>query len=215
MRARSFAEAAVAVSLVGTPLAVRGFWPGAAMWWTTLAVLAMFWLPLAALHFTRRDFEAFGFSWAGWRRAVTTGLVCAALVLPLFALSYWLMWGVVGGREIAWRMDGALIWQIAIQPLVVALPEEIFFRGYVQTLLAQALPGRSRRWLGTHGVAIVLTAALFAVAHVLPGGSAMRLAVFFPGLLFGVLRATTGSIIAPWVVHSLANVLIFVLEGQV
>ena len=41
-----------------------------------------------------------------------------------------------------------------------------------------------------------------------------RLATFFPGLLFGWLRARTGNVVAPAVAHALSNLLLVVLDAS-
>jgi membrane protease YdiL (CAAX protease family) len=46
---------------------------------------------------------------------------------------------------------------------------------------------------------------LFAVSHLAVIPNPLRLAVFFPALLFGWMRARTGSIAAAAVFHALCN----------
>jgi len=95
--------------------------------------------------------------------------------------------------------------------IVVAFPEEVFYRGYLQTRLAPLFRGR-RRILGVSmGWHVVAASALFALSHLVMIPSAGRLLVFFPGLLFGYLRERTGSVVAPAVIHALSNVLVEVL----
>lgn len=101
--------------------------------------------------------------------------------------------------------------------LFIALPEEYFYRGYLQTRLAQAFgdaPDRPRTWLGVSRANLV-TSALFALGHLLiPVGGALylsRAAVFFPSLAFGWLRERTGSIVAPVVYHACCNMMVLVV----
>lgn len=101
------------------------------------------------------------------------------------------------------------------QLLVVALPEEVFFRGYVQTRLREAWgPGRFRLFGVRAGAYFWVTQILFALAH-LGDFDASRLTVFFPSILFGWLRERTGSIGASIWVHAGSNVLLKVLEASV
>ena len=92
------------------------------------------------------------------------------------------------------------------QLLVVALPEEALFRGYFQTRLEDLFPARSRL-LGAQvsWPALIIQAALFAVLHFLVGFAPARLAVFFPGVLFGYIRARRGGIGAAVWFHALSN----------
>lgn len=99
-----------------------------------------------------------------------------------------------------------------VQWLVVGLPEELFFRGYLLSRLERRFPPR-RRWLGGGvGWALVLSALAFALIHLPKAGDPRALATFFPGLLFGWMRSATGSILASTVTHGAANILARALE---
>ena len=95
--------------------------------------------------------------------------------------------------------------------LVVALPEEAFFRGYLQSALDRRHPPRVRLWGATLGPGLLLSGLLFALGHWLSVPDVGRLAVFFPSLLFGWLRAKTGGIGAAMVCHALCNLYVIVL----
>lgn len=114
-----------------------------------------------------------------------------------------------------------LLW-LATQILLIALPEEYFYRGYLQTRLGKALdkrraerglPTRRPEFLGINAE-VVLTSLLFGIGHLLiPVGGAIlgnRFAVFFPSLLFGALRRKTGTITAPVVYHAASNMMVLV-----
>ena len=97
------------------------------------------------------------------------------------------------------------------QVLVVALPEELFFRGYLWSRLAQRWRG-GRRFLGaTVGNTWLATSALFAVGHVAVDLDPRRLVVFFPALVFGWMRARSDSIVPGLMFHALCNLLSDVL----
>ncbi|HEY0194467.1 MAG TPA: CPBP family intramembrane glutamic endopeptidase [Kofleriaceae bacterium] len=100
----------------------------------------------------------------------------------------------------------------AVQWLVVALPEELFFRGYLLKKLEQRFPPRRRVLGGGVGLALVLSAAAFAIIHLPKDGDPRALATFFPGLLFGWMRSATGSILASTVAHGASNVLARILQ---
>lgn len=119
---------------------------------------------------------------------------------------------VDASRSAAWLFELLLI-----HLLVVALPEEVFYRGFVQARLAP-LFRRRLRILGVDlGGHVVVASALFALSHLVVIPAPFRLAVFLPGLLFGWLRERTGSLVAPVLLHALSNVLLAVLvrfQGQ-
>jgi len=100
----------------------------------------------------------------------------------------------------------------AVQWLVVGLPEELFFRGFLLHKLEQRFPPK-RRWLGGGiGLALVLSSIAFAVIHLPRDGDPRALATFFPGLLFGWMRSATGSILGSTVTHGCSNILARMLE---
>lgn len=106
-----------------------------------------------------------------------------------------------------------LLWLLLTHLVVVALPEEAFFRGWVLGRLRQALPAPKRRVLGVpFGRAHVISAALFAAVHLVVTPAPHRLLVFFPGLLFAWLAERSGAVIAPTVHHALSNVLLRVVS---
>jgi membrane protease YdiL (CAAX protease family) len=96
---------------------------------------------------------------------------------------------------------------IATHVLGVALPEETFYRGYLQPRLETLWPPE-RRVFGVHlGLAAVVTAALFASGHFLGEWNPLRLGPFFPALLFAWLRNASGSVTGAVAYHGACNVL--------
>jgi len=93
------------------------------------------------------------------------------------------------------------------QFLVVALPEEYFFRGYVQSRLEAVWPSQRRLFGQPVGFSLIAASILFALGHVLVDFNALRLAVFFPALVFGWMRQATGSILASVLFHACSNLL--------
>jgi membrane protease YdiL (CAAX protease family) len=99
------------------------------------------------------------------------------------------------------------------QLIVVALPEEALFRGYFQTRLSD-LFGAQRTVLGVR-ISIgawLCQAALFALLHFVVALHPPRLAVVFPGLVFGFLRAYRGGIGAAIWFHAMSNFLSEILS---
>jgi CAAX protease family protein len=91
------------------------------------------------------------------------------------------------------------------QLTMVALPEEAFYRGYLQSSLDRVWPRQVSVFGGQVGVSLLATSALFAVGHLLTQPYATRLAVFFPALVFGWLRARTGGVGAGVLYHASCN----------
>jgi len=176
-----------AVLLIGLPLLAQGLWP-------RLASFNKVWLP-------RRRSDLL---WAA-------GMVLATVI-----------WGTLGNRllpRVSWLypprhvavFSAFLLSPVAMLLLwavgVVALPsaEEIFWRGYSIEQLQKL----------THsGVALVVQAALFAMAHLRPLGPSF--VMFGYGLIFGIWRQRMRSLIPVMVAHMVINALFFtpvVIDG--
>jgi membrane protease YdiL (CAAX protease family) len=127
-----------------------------------------------------------------------------ALVFPLYAIGFYCWREPTGSFSLALPPSVASF--ILAQLILVALPEEAFFRGYLQTALSDLTTER-RRVLGVELSvgAWLLQAALFALVHFLVEPHPARLAVFFPALLFGWTRAWRGGIGAALALHAMSN----------
>ena len=124
--------------------------------------------------------------------------------------------GLTQASENPIRFDRSLFWLlniILVQFLLVALPEEVFYRGYLQTRLDQIFPS-TRRILGVEVsvMSLVVTSGLFALGHFVTVPSIQRLAVFFPSLLFGWMRKATGTVTAPLIFHAICNLFVEVVS---
>jgi hypothetical protein len=201
-----------------------------AMYGHLLLAGAFLWL---ALHMARREQDGarrFGIDLAGLLeahddeplprallRAVPVALrelgfalLVAAIVFPPFVLAFRL-WHQVG-HPFTFHPPSSPVDALLTQLIAIALPEEALFRGYFQTRLSDLSPARVRLLGATLNVrALVCQAALFALLHFLVGFSPLRLAVFFPGLLFGWMRARRAGVGAAIWFHALCNLLADVL----
>ncbi len=151
------------------------------------------------------------------------------MVLPAFALLFaayaWLLPHLAPGLarviapyahsgHLALRLPPDLPLKAVLQLLVVALPEELFYRGYLQTSWSRGAPGRSVAVLGARlGAGFLWTQLLFAIGHLVMF-QPWRLATFLPALWFGWLRERTGGLAAPVVAHALSNLFIQTLEAS-
>lgn len=195
-------------------------------------------LPDARLREAGEGWDAYGLPWSGltdprtwraWGRGAAVALGVAALVFPLFALGFAAFAALLpalpegiaralapyaGAPRLALRLPDGLALLVPIQLLVVALPEELFYRGFVQTAWARTAPERGVTVLGARlGAGFLWTQVLFAAGHLVVL-QPWRLGTFFPGLLFGWLRARTGGLAAPIVLHALSNLFLATLEAS-
>ena len=185
---------------------VGGLFLGAT-WWLVLRrdddVLRVHGLALGGL-LTREPLHLGALARAGLR-ACAAALAVAAVVFPPFVVGYVLYWGPT--RPFVFRLPPSPFDDVLGQLLVIALPEEAFFRGYLQTALDGVWRPRWRVLGADLGPGWLVASAVFAAGHMLTIHHPARLAVFFPALLFGWLRARTGGIGAAFVFHAACNLL--------
>ncbi|HTA93462.1 MAG TPA: MrtC family glutamic-type intramembrane protease [Polyangiaceae bacterium] len=137
--------------------------------------------------------------------AAATGwaLGAAAVFLPPFCFGFVWWWHIRvpfhGARLNAVGND------FLGQLLVIALPEEAFYRGYLQSSLDEVWRPRWRVLGAEVGAGLLVSSALFAAGHLCTEFNAGRLAVFFPALVFGWLRSRTRGVGAGIVFHALCN----------
>jgi uncharacterized protein len=139
---------------------------------------------------------------SGW--ALALAAVC--FIPFLFGFRVWAHWVWHVARPFQLSLAAGHFGSEALaQLLIVALPEEAFYRGYLQTRFDDAWPGRLRLFGANLGPSVVVTSAIFALGHFATIHDPARLAVFFPSLAFGWLRARTGGVGAPVLFHAMCN----------
>ena len=136
-------------------------------------------------------------------RALAWALGLALVVLPPFWFGWLHFWKPEAGFAAA-RLKSVLEDALG-QWLVIALPEECFYRGYLQSAFDDVWPYRVRVLGASVGPSLLVTSGLFAAGHLATELNVNRLAVFFPALLFGWLRARTGGVGASIALHALCN----------
>lgn len=213
-----------AVCFGATLVAYQAWTPAAKI----VATVGFLYLPLYATRRRGEDWPDYGLSTRTLGRDVRQFLAVAVVVFPLFIagyLAFTVLWPRLpaGWASLLTPYTGTPRFELrlpdrftewAIDDLfVVALPEEFFYRGYLQSRLRDAWPG-GRLFLGARlGKAFWLTAVLFALGH-LAIFQVWRLGVFFPALLFGWMRERSNSIVGPALFHAAANLLIKVLDAS-
>jgi uncharacterized protein len=175
-----------------------------------------------------QDYADCGLTFRSWRKDLRWAALVFLIVAPPFValfigfpeianrlpprLAHWIT-PFVGSLHFHPRLPDRFGLWVVDQVCVVAIPEEFFYRGYIQERLSRAWPGGRMVWGAKIGPAFLMTAALFALGH-LAIFQAWRLAVFFPALLFGWLRERTGTIVGAAALHAAFNLLELVLEAS-
>ncbi|HLU64833.1 MAG TPA: CPBP family intramembrane glutamic endopeptidase [Kofleriaceae bacterium] len=226
---------AVACAAVAALAALGGAVPLVGRNLGALVAVVFLYLPFFFAWRRSEDLASHGFHAAPVGKGLLLGLGAPLVIFPLFAVGFvlfyqevcqpgqpgWLRQMAPPGSCGAFRgwdgmrapaLDLELLELAFVQVVVIALPEELFFRGFIHGLLERAMPPRRRLWGGGVGWALVLSSALFALGHLASGLDPRRLSVFFPGLMFGWMRSATGSILAGTIAHAASNLFIHVLE---
>jgi membrane protease YdiL (CAAX protease family) len=163
-------------------------WP----WVVSVSALIMLAVPFLLKHDTG-DLK--------WHpRGIFLGLIVSALLLAAYLAVVW-GYGLYSGQSIVvHRLSYSFI---LTQLLLVALPEEVFFRGYLQHRFGNTVKS------------VVIVSALFTVGHFITlciGGDhsaaacAQAILTFFPSLVMGYLYLVTGTLWASIIFHFLANI---------
>lgn len=208
---------------------------------SALVSVLFLYVPMFVLGRRNEDLIDYGFRAEPVTRGLATAAIVMALVFPLFVGGYLAFYEIAchsqllahlvphgmcaqyGGLDAwhwprwSWSLDTEHTKVLSagfvlVQMLVVALPEELFFRGFLLGLLEKRFPPKRRILGGGVGLALVLSSLAFAIIHIPKEGDPRNLATFFPGLVFGWMRSATGSILASTVTHGASNILVRVLQ---
>ena len=142
------------------------------------------------------DRGLFSFSLKGFRKAT----IWTFVILIVYLLFAYLFLKVMG-KKLEFRQIS--LYLVFIHLFLIAIPEEVFFRGYLQRKFGNTLSS------------IVVVSILFAIAHFITicvFGShgafacAQNILTFFPSLVMGYLYYKTGTIWSSILFHFLANV---------
>ena len=144
----------------------------------------------------------------GWREF--GGITAAILVFfpPLFFL-YHLVW-----MKASFVVpEGAALLDALRRSLLLtataALPEEFFFRGWIQETVYVRLGAPAFLFISRKNL---LTSFLFGAAHAIAFLNPLSAATFFPSLLFGwITERSDGSIVPSIFLHAVSNLVLFTL----
>lgn len=137
-------------------------------------------------------------------RGVLIGVILSAVILSLYIF---LCLAVFDKRV---QLDNVYYSIIIQHLLLVSLPEEVFFRGYLQEELGNNLKG------------IIIVSLLFALGHLVirclgfgctGAGYVENLLTFFPSLVMGYMYLISGTLWANIIFHFLANVVYIATGG--
>jgi membrane protease YdiL (CAAX protease family) len=171
-------------------------------WVAIVGGMALLYVPVIWLICTRRPAASIGLTWHRFPRALAlAGAISATTLVPI----------VLAMRANEWQALPALslvAGLVTAEVFLVALPEEVFFRGYLQSRLDEALPARARILGADMGWAVPVASLLFVASHFAVAPRAWTVAILIPSLVFGWMRARTGSLAAPILYHAACNAVV-------
>ena len=193
-------------------------------WVSVIKSVALVYLPLAWLLWTKRDLDHFGFTLAGWQQSlVLVAVVSVITLVPFWTANHFWETSFLGNRfrwlielphaeRVELRSAMGMLSLVGAEVLAVALPEEVFYRGYLQTRLDDLFPAKRRILGASVGWALPIASVIFVAGHLAVRPALWQLGIFVPSLIFGWLRLRTGSLLAPVLYHALCNIGMYLLQ---
>ena len=134
--------------------------------------------------------------------------VIILVTFPPFAVAhhYFQQWMYGRTLEFDLQLPPEFLPFVVYQFLLVALPEELFYRGFMFGALEKYWPNQTLILGIPVGRAAIVSAVFFALAHFVGEYNFLRLGPFFPAFLFGYLRLRSGSIFGALVLHAWSNI---------
>lgn len=179
-------------------------------WILIPATLALAYLVPTLL--SRREFVSFGLDSGKAKDSLRILLRTSALIFPVLLTA--LMISKIFGINLPLMTNtlhnqNVLTWLI-YQLFYVAVAEELFFRGYLLTNIHRLLKSvfKDRILLQSY-ISIILSAVVFAAAHIITRQHFAGALTFLPGLVLGWLYIRTNALLAPILFHTLANLVYY------
>lgn len=200
----AFVHFLVRWALTGTPL---WRWQFQNLYWNYFGHTIFIFTALFMIFFPKRDMKTYGLSLTNLRYNLVVGWSIFAVLVGIPILGNWVSGNLVLNPQYEHFIASTLIFQFFFS----GFGEELFFRGYLQSRLNETFGRPFHLWGINFGVGLIITSLLFAFAHVLNPFNPFRgvfaldwgwgLRVLPVGLLFGLVREKTGSIVAAGIIH--------------
>ncbi len=181
-----------------------------------IAAVVFLYIPIAFLFIKRQPPVFYGINKRGFGKSIVRALIAVIIIFPVYIAGFYVYMRYVYSLHLSFSIaiflhqPQALL--IVLNMLfMVAIPEEVFYRGYLQSEMRECDKRKVNLFGVKAGVSFLIVNAMFAVGHFIVLPDIGRLAVFFPGLVFSWLREKDDNIVGSIVFHWLADVLSFVL----
>jgi len=172
---------------------------------TIFTAVLLIYVPIWVLHRRKEKIDFFERTWGDLLKSLGWFVGVSVVIFPLLEiLNRYFQQIAFHNHYVGGNYQGLAKFAF-FHLIVVAIPEEIFYRGYLQYQLNRVW-GRPRKFLGAPiGISLLLTSLLFAFSHSFIQLQWWHFSIFFPSLVFGWLRERTGSVTASSLFHALAN----------
>lgn len=181
-----------------------------------VAAVLFLYIPIISLFIQKQQPSVYGIGSKGLLKSVLRAVLLSIIIFPIYAAGFYFFMKHFYNLQVAFSTAGqALKLPLLIfalnDLLMVAVPEEVFYRGYLQSELGRCDKQKISIFGVKAGASVLIVNAMFAAGHLIIIPDISRLAVFFPGLLFSWLREKDDNIAGSITFHWLSNVLSFVL----
>ena len=132
-------------------------------------------------------------------------LLIGAVTFPPFAIGhhYWQQYFGAGGYRFTVPPDiVSTLWK---NTFLIALPEEMFYRGFLEHRLDKLWPTKHHVWIIPLSRTVFLASALFALGHFLGEYNPARLGPFFPAFVFSGLTRKSNCVAGAVLYHGMSN----------
>ncbi len=164
--------------------------------------------------FAEKNLKELGLNFKEWKGGIRDFLITSLIIFPLFAIGFRYFYIYILQIPFSPGFSGNWFNLVMGEIFYVGLPEEFFYRGYIQGVLRENGDKVYLELLGCKLTrAILITSVLFALGHLVIDFNPARLSVFFPALLFGCLKERRNDLVAPSLFHAASNILMRWLMG--
>lgn len=178
-----------------------------------LVPLLFMYAPILWLRRVGEDPDDYGMLIEGIRPALKLNALMYLAIFPGFILLNHLYQDLIFHRSPSLRLPDDLFVDVILYHLLyVALPEEFFYRGYVQGRLDRIFPHRWTTLGVSWGWSLPLTAVLFTAGHSIVELRWWHFSILFPALLFGWIRARSPNVVASTLFHAACNITMVLLD---
>lgn len=177
----------------------------------TLLLAILIIMPTAVFVIKRVDLSDYGISFRNGFRSIRTMLLFMVWILPLFIVVLIFFQFIFLAKPIRFAVPEHFLIKCIHLLFFVSLPEEYFFRGYLQSALNRIFKRSFTAFKARIGPGLFITAFLFVFAHTGISGVWDGFFGIFPALIFGWLRDKTENVLASIIFHWICDVIYVVL----